>query len=251
MPIAWSTGSTVSFFSYGATTLIHLQQLGPIIGGSLSRPAEQFPYLFGNNEFLKQYPYFLPCAVPATFSIVAWLATFIFLKETVQHPVPISQLLRRTKVKEDALEDVPDKEKPLPLRSLLTRRVIIAAANYASLSLVDIAYRAIQPVFFSTPIELGGLGISPAVIGNILSFFGLMNGIFQIFFFAKVHGRFGSRNVFIAGIASCLFLFALFPFINHLARIEGYSTTLWIVVAIQVLISIMTSLSYGPFPSHA
>lgn len=190
--------------------------------------------------------------MPATFTIVAWFVTFVFLKETVQHPVPISQVLKglKAKVKEDAFRDAPDIEKPLPLRSLLTRRVTIAAANYACLSLVDIAYRAIQPVFFSTPIELGGLGLPPAIIGNILSFFGLMNGIFQIFFFAKVQRRFGSKNVFIAGIASCLFLFALFPFINHLARIGGYSRTLWMVVAIQVLISIMTSLSYGPFPTN-
>jgi len=52
-----------------------------VIGGALSRPAERFPNLFGNNEFLKEYPYFLPCAVPATFTVVAWLVAFFFLKE--------------------------------------------------------------------------------------------------------------------------------------------------------------------------
>lgn len=248
MPIAWSTGGTVSYLSHEVTAA-DARQLGPIIGGSLSRPAEQFPHLFGNNEFLKKYPYFLPCAVPATFSIVAWVVTFVFLKETVKHPVPVPQLLkglRKRKIEEDELRDVPDEEKPLPLRSLLTPRVVIAAANYACLSLVDIAFRAIQPVFFSTPIEDGGLGLSPAMIGNILSFFGILNGIFQIFFFAKINDRFGSKNIFIVGIASGLALFALFPFINRLARLEGYSTGLWILVAVQVVISIFTSLSYGP-----
>jgi len=232
MPVAWSTGGT----------------LGPIIGGSLSRPAERFPHLFGNNEFLKKYPYFLPCAVPATFSVVAWLVTFVFLKETVKHPVPVPRLLkglRKRKVEEDELTDVPDEEKPLPLRSLLTPRVVIAAANYACLSLVDIAFRAIQPVFFSTPIEDGGLGLSPAEIGNILSFFGILNGVFQIFFFAKINDRVGSKNIFIVGIASGLVLFPLFPFINRLARLEGYSTALWMAVGVQVVISILTSLSYG------
>lgn len=42
---------------------------------------ERFPSLFGNNKFLEEYPYFLPCAVPATFSVVTWLVTFFFLKE--------------------------------------------------------------------------------------------------------------------------------------------------------------------------
>lgn len=52
-----------------------------MVGGTLSRPAERFPELFGGSEFLKQYPYFLACAVPATFSAFAWLITFTLLKE--------------------------------------------------------------------------------------------------------------------------------------------------------------------------
>lgn len=52
-----------------------------MIGGALSRPAERYPYTFGNSEFLKKYPYFLACAVPATFSALTWVLTFVFLKE--------------------------------------------------------------------------------------------------------------------------------------------------------------------------
>ncbi|KAF8896544.1 member of major facilitator superfamily multidrug-resistance, DHA1 sub-family, partial [Infundibulicybe gibba] len=248
MPIAWSTGGT----------------LGPIIGGSLSRPAERFPHLFGNNEFLKKYPYFLPCAVPATFSALAWVVVFVFLKETVASPVPLSQILRLQKEKTDltspnatnprelSAPSVPLKqtstaiaEKPLPLRLLLTPRVIIAAGNYAFLSLVDIAYRAIQPLFLSTPIELGGLGLPPPTIGNLLSIFGILNGIFQVFFFAGIHDRWGSKKVFIAGIASAIPVFILFPIISHLAQSRGLSTTVWTLVILQIVISIPLSLSYG------
>ena len=64
-PIAWSTGST----------------LGPLIGGSLSRPAEKFPETFGHSEFFRTYPYFLPCAIPATFTIICWTVVFFFLEE--------------------------------------------------------------------------------------------------------------------------------------------------------------------------
>ncbi|KAF9480005.1 major facilitator superfamily multidrug-resistance, DHA1 sub-family [Pholiota conissans] len=253
MPIAWSTGGT----------------LGPIIGGSLARPAERFPSLFGNNEFLKEYPYFLPCAVPATFSLLAWLVTFLFLKETVQSPTPISVVLGLKKEKDtqddddDSLpettqvgssvksqvmvdvQEVPDDEKPLPLRSLLTFRVVIAAGNYASLSLVDISFRAIQPLFLSTPIEMGGLGLPPPTIGHLLSIFGILNGLFQAFFFAQINDHYGSKKVFIAGIASALPVFATFPLINYLARAQGYSTLVWAVVLFQIVISIAISLSYG------
>lgn len=243
-------------------------QLGPIIGGSLARPAERFPHLFGDNEFLKRYPYFLPCAVPATFSALAWVVTFLYLEETVTSPVSVSRLLHLRKDKANltlqnvvasqepnaiAIPDTnikhhqeqPDCEKPLPLRQLLTPRVVIAAANYASLSLVDIAFRAVLPLFFSTPIHLGGLGLPPSTIGNILSAFGVLNGVFQVFFFAKIHDRWGSKKVFIAGIASAIPVFASFPFMNCLARTEGLSTRVWAIVAFQTVISIMMSLSYG------
>lgn len=53
----------------------------PIIGGFLSRPAEQFPDIFGASKFMKEYPYFLACAVPATFTVTAWFVVFFFLKE--------------------------------------------------------------------------------------------------------------------------------------------------------------------------
>ncbi|PFH47258.1 hypothetical protein AMATHDRAFT_152581 [Amanita thiersii Skay4041] len=232
IPIASSTGST----------------LGPIIGGSLSRPAEQFPILFGNNEFLKKYPYFLPCAVPATYAVVAWLVTFAFLKETVKHPVPVLQyfgLRKQPETQTTERQNIPDDEKPLPLRSLLTRKVILAAGNYASLSLIDIAYRAVQPVFFSTPIEDGGLSLSPLQIGKIMSTYGVLNGIFQICFFARIHDRWGSKKTFIVGVAAMLPVFGAFPVINYLARVNGYGLSVWIVVGLQVLLSILVSMSYG------
>ncbi|KAF8183403.1 member of major facilitator superfamily multidrug-resistance, DHA1 sub-family [Pholiota molesta] len=249
MPIAWSTGGT----------------LGPIIGGSLARPADRFPSLFGNNEFLKKYPYFLPCAVPATFSLVAWLVTFLFLEETVVSPTPLSEYLGLKKEKLPAasagpeitevgspvkstpivVEHVAEEAKPLSLRALLTRRVVIAAGNYAALSLVDIAFRAVQPLFFSTPIEMGGLGLPPPTIGNILSVFGVLNGLFQVFFFAWINDRYGSKKLFIAGMTSAIPVFAMFPLMNHIARAQGYSTLLWAVILLQIVTSIAISLSYG------
>ncbi|KXN88656.1 hypothetical protein AN958_06924 [Leucoagaricus sp. SymC.cos] len=239
MPIAWSTGGT----------------LGPIIGGSLSHPVERFPSLFGHNDFLKRYPYFLPCAVPATYTLCAWLTTYIFLKETVKYPVPFKSLFFQSQEQKElesprknsqtTLHDNDDHEKPLSLRNLMTFQVIIAGANYAFLALVDIAFRAIQPLFFSTPVELGGLGLPPSTIGNILSTFGILNGVFQVFFFARIHDAWGSKKVFIVGIASGLPLFLSFPVISYIVRTQGYCFTLWIAVGAQILLSILPSLSYG------
>jgi len=233
-----------------------------MIGGLLSRPADRFPRLLGQYEFLKKYPYFLPCAVPATFSVIVSVLTFIFLKETVASPTSVKEFLgfkkerveltaQQSEIPEEETpitqrnEGPPEAEKPVPLRALLTRRVIIAAGNYALLSLVDIAFRAIQPLFLSTPIHLGGLGLPPSTIGTLLSIFGVLNGVFQVLFFAQMNDRWGSKRVFFWGIASAIPAFALFPIINYIARYQGYSIMVWIAVGFQIVLSIILCLSFG------
>ncbi|RXW25538.1 hypothetical protein EST38_g331 [Candolleomyces aberdarensis] len=237
MPIAWSTGCTV----------------GPMIGGSLSRPHEQYPWLFGDSPFHKKYPYFLACSIPATFSAIAWVVTYRYLKETHTNPTPVKQYLgieKKPLIDDDSDSDSVDssiakEETPGSLRSLLTPRVVVAATNYAFLSLVDIAFRAIQPVFFSTPIELGGLGLDPARIGSILSISGILNGCFQVFFFAAINNRLGSKRTFIMGIASAVPLFVCYPLMSVVAQREGLSSLVWVLVLAQIVFSIGISLSYG------
>ncbi|EKM57753.1 uncharacterized protein PHACADRAFT_158787 [Phanerochaete carnosa HHB-10118-sp] len=248
LPIAWSTGGT----------------LGPMIGGFLSRPVDRFPDIFGGSRFLREYPYFLACAVPATFSAFACLVTLLFLRETVATPGSVRRILKNWLSKDNlAIQNVSNgqdnkatatvgivtsakKNEPLPLKQLLIPRVLIAALNYACLALVDISARAILPVFYSTPIELGGLGLAPHHIGKILAIYGILNGFVQIFYFAKTHARFGTKNLYIAGIASSLLVFVTFPVINYLARIAGDKDVyVWLAVGFQVIVSIFINFSYG------
>ncbi|KAG1847836.1 major facilitator superfamily domain-containing protein [Suillus subalutaceus] len=248
MPLAWSTGGTV----------------GPLIGGLLSRPVDQFPNVFGNSQFLKTYPYFLACAVPATFSALAWIVTFLFLRETVPTRVTVGRFLRG-KYHEDtthghetptgssdslSTEDTArstngDDAKPLPLRSLLIPRVIIAAGNYAALSLLDIAFRDVQPLFFATPLEFGGLGLDPPQIGNILAIYGVINGLFQIFFFADLHDRFGSKIIYSTAMAAGIPTVITFPILNAVARVQGLSFMVWAIVGLQLALSMILNLAYS------
>lgn len=52
------------------------------MGGYLSKPAENFPELFGNCQFLKDYPYFLPCFVSACGSMIGFTIGYIYLEES-------------------------------------------------------------------------------------------------------------------------------------------------------------------------
>ena len=69
-------------------------------------------------------------------------------------------------------------DKPLSLRSVLTKPVIITVANYAMLALLDSAVMSYIPLVWSTPVEYGGLNLNPASIGLWLSLYEGMNGIF-------------------------------------------------------------------------
>ncbi|PLW34425.1 hypothetical protein PCANC_20207 [Puccinia coronata f. sp. avenae] len=51
---------------------------GPIIGGLLEHPAENYPALFGRFQLLKDYPYLLPCAVASFITFIgAILSLFL------------------------------------------------------------------------------------------------------------------------------------------------------------------------------
>ena len=85
VPLPWMTGNTlgyVRYFNLFILVLIFSEWLArPLIGGSLSHPADRFPRLFGQSTFLKAHPYFLACASPALFTALAWLVTYMLLQE--------------------------------------------------------------------------------------------------------------------------------------------------------------------------
>lgn len=236
LPLAWSSGST----------------LGPLIGGGLARPADRFPNIFGGSEFLKKYPYFLPCAVPATVSALSWIITFLYLKETTTPKINISQLLswqKRNIVLSPALETPPASfsigDQPVPIRALFVRRVLIATGSYAGIALVDVAFRTVQPVFYATPISLGGLGLDTPTIGAILAVQGTAVGVIQLLAFAKLHDIMGAKKLWLFAMTCALPMVALFPALNVLARSSGVVQSVWYLVGLQLALTSCTNFAYA------
>ncbi|KAH9169219.1 major facilitator superfamily domain-containing protein [Lactarius sanguifluus] len=203
MAVTWAVGST----------------MGPFIGGVLSRPQDRWPNVF-SHPFWGEYPYFLPCLTTAAYALLSFTLAAIFLKETVNSgPIMKPNIEVNSdvpRVGEGEILDGPvkDHESPLPLRALLTRPIVVSIANYCMISLLEIIAITLIPLIWSTSVEFGGLGMSPASIGLWMTGYGFTNGIFQFVAFPHIVERLGPRRIVIASTLCFIPVYILFPFEN-------------------------------------
>ncbi|KAH9005430.1 MFS general substrate transporter [Lactarius hatsudake] len=222
--ITWAVGGTV----------------GPFIGGVLSRPQDRWPTIF-SHPFWGEYPYFLPCLATAAYVLLSFILTAIFLKETVNSD---SIMKPTTEVNSDLPPEgevldgpVKDTEKPVPLRALLTRPVVVTVANYCMIALLDMAAGALIPLVWSTSVELGGLSMSPASIGLWMAVYGSLNCVIQFVAFPPLVGRFGPQRVFIASIIFFFPVYIMLPFENLVLRHSsgGLNPATGLLITLQIL----------------
>ena len=240
-------------FSLGVT-------LGPIAGGSLARPQDQWPHIF-TGKFWADYPYFLPCAIASGFAMVVFVLILLFLKETVKTQ-SIAEKRRSWLIDNiaeygavDNTAQLPHPSSPPPphaspddpvaMRALLTPSILICIANYGILATLEIANYSIQPLLYSTPIEHGGLNLSTSTIGLWMGLFGIANGIVQAFCFAPLVQWIGPKRLFCAAIIADLMMFILYPILSMTAQSQGVSPLVWIMMTTQLLLAIVQDMGYG------
>ncbi|KAF8220943.1 MFS general substrate transporter [Tricholoma matsutake] len=219
MSIVWAIGVTIA----------------PLVGGSLSRPHEHFPSVFG-GPFWKQYPYFLPCLVSSSFAIVAFVVTLVFFKETVPKVSTAHATEQSVQCSEDNL---------VSLRQLLTFPVVLSVSNYTALAFLNITLLAIMPLFFTMPIELGGLGFTPSLIGYILGSCGVLIGLFQVFCFSRIVRYLGERSVFNIGMRAYLIVFTVLPVMGAYAQRFGVTFVVWILIGLVLVMMAFMDMAYA------
>ena len=139
------------------------------------------------------------------------------------------------------------REKPPPLRSVITKPVVISIASYVTIVILDGAAAALIPLIWSTPIEFGGLDLSPASIGLWMSGYGCMNGISQLALFPRAVRRFGLRRIFVLSVAACAVIYPMFPFENLALRraAGGSKMTVWVLVVLQLFSLTFSRMGYS------
>ena len=136
-----------------------------------------------------------------------------------------------------------------PLKAILTEPVALSIATYLWVTFLDIAFRALQPLFFATPVHLGGLGISPASIGLCLGTFGPFNGAVQGLLFPKILRHLGLKKLFLTSLLCFIPIVTMFPLINHFARERGLSPAVWASVMLQFAFNCVTDMAFGKLSS--
>ncbi|CAE6425043.1 unnamed protein product [Rhizoctonia solani] len=225
LPIVWSAGST----------------LGPFLGGSLSHPAKFLPSVF-DTPFWNKYPYFLPCLIAAMYSGAIFIVGALFLKET--QTAHAEQSVSGTTEYGTAPVRPPQARRSVSIRSVLTRRACIAIANYACLAFIDITYGGLLPVVFAVSVKDGGLEFSPRAIGLIFGLQGIITGLFQAFFFAPLHRRFGNKRLYVTGYFCYILLILSLPIMHAFAVLE-MRRTIWVILGLHIALSCFAFMSFG------
>ncbi|KAH9036517.1 MFS general substrate transporter [Lactarius pseudohatsudake] len=208
--------------------------IGPFIGGVLSRPQDRWPNVF-SHPFWGEYPYFLPCLATASYTLLSFPLAAIFLKE--RNPEGDSD---RPQVAAGEISDglAEGTAKPVPLRAVLTRPVVVSVANYGMTGMLDMTAGTLIPPF-------GGLSMNPASIGSWMAGYGLMNGVFQCIAFPHIVRRFGPRRVYIASIILFSLVYIMLPFENLVLRHSSHDLSPAVRLLIILQLSALTFSGMG------
>ena len=112
---------------------------------------------------------------------------------------------------------------------------MVSITNYGTLALLEVAASALLPLVWSTTIELGGLGLTPASIGLWMSAYGSVSALFQFAFFPRVVALFGPGRIVFTSAGAFGLIYALFPLENMLARGTATVTAVWPLIVLQLI----------------
>lgn len=211
---------------------------GPLIGGALAEPATQYPRVFGNVVFFKEYPYALPSFAVGVIGFTAVISSALFIEETLKKP--------QSGTVEHGHPNCDTSSKP---RQMSTRQLVkspgvaMALFVYGHAMLLAFAYTAVIPVFWFTPVSLGGFGFTPFQISMFMGLTGFSQAVWLLVFFPPLQHRLGTNGVMrLCGIAYPIAM-AFNPILSAILR-SGAETTFWVMAPIFMLIAPGISMAF-------
>lgn len=216
--------------------------LGPLLGGALADPVRQYPGAFGSIHFFKNYPYALSSLVVALVGLTAAISSALFIQETLKKEPPVIQ-----DDGEEIASAVPTRSGNLTTWQLLkSPGVGMVIYAYAHIMILAFAYTAIIPVFWYTPVRLGGFSFSPFQISLMMGLNGAAQATWLLLVFPPLQRKIGSNGVIRVCSIAYPWFFLSCPLANSLLRLntEGSLKVFWVFVPTMLTIGCGVSMSF-------
>ncbi|KAJ3773904.1 major facilitator superfamily domain-containing protein [Lentinula raphanica] len=217
-----SSNQAAAFPLYGVTGPVG-SIIGPLIGGSLSNPAQKFEPIEDTTrpashlvKFLHLHPYFLPGLVSGIIALLGVALAYFCLEESL----PSRRKDSRTGGSANKSDGDDSVSVKLPSAKTLLCIPIIRALSLSgfALEMNGTSFVVLFVLFCYTPIEQGGLAFPPSIIGYSLAFTGLIAGLTQLFFMPILLRRFEAAKIYSFCMALWPVVFLVLPCLNIIAR---------------------------------
>ena len=216
-----------AFSFYAFTTNLGIF-LGPLIGGALSKPAEQYPRVFGGIKFLRDYPYALPTITTGVVAASATIFSMLFVRETLHRTGPGGN----------------SKNQPMSTWEIVkSPGVAMVLYIFGHTMLLGLAFTAVAPVFFFTSVERGGCGFSPQMISIFLAGAGASQALWILLAFPPLQRKYGTGTILRVCATLWSMMFAVFPLGNELLR-RGLNIPFWIILPTNMVIGSGVSMAF-------
>ena len=138
-----------------------------------------------------------------------------------------------------------DSKKPKQSIATLLRapHIITTLTIWSYVMVLAFAYTAILPVFYFTPVSLGGYGLSPVQISLFMGVGGLSQSLWLLIAFPWLQKRIGTRGVMTSCGVAYPFFFAVLPLSNILLR-YGHTTLFWTFAPILIVLGSGVAMSF-------
>lgn len=214
--------------------------LGPLLGGSLADPVTQYPGVFG-GRFFTDYPYALSSLVVAMVGATAAFSTALFVQETLKKdPATDSD-------GDEATSAAPARRGDLTTWELLkSPGVAVVLYIYGHIMMLAYAYTAIVPVWWFTPVRLGGCGFTPLQISLMMGLNGAAQAMWLLLIFPILQRKIGTKGV----IRVCAFAYPIFfiscPLSSALLRMDTEVSVkaFWVFAPAALAIGCGVSMSF-------
>lgn len=201
--------------------------IGPLIGGVLADPAEQYPGVFKGIRFFEDYPYFLAGVVPGVLSASSAVLCAFFLNETLDKTKTKAANGADNTQNGHGSDDSPSDNQLSMWQLLRSPNVGTVLFAYGHVMFLAFAFTALVPVVLYTPVQIGGLGFSPSWIAIFMAVNGASQALWLLLAFPKLHKRFGVKGVMWGCAVIWPWEFLCYIALNYLLRDGSQPAIVW------------------------